>query len=134
MAGFAFKSNTTVSLDNNPQLGTLASKVYTNAQAAGLVGAGQQVTAIGGFVFDSNGNGVAAATIKVCALANCTTAPSYTINTMGDGFYIVPVADGTKWWVGAYAPSSGPLLSGRFIDHRLAKKEFDEEDFYVNWP
>ena len=50
-AGFAFKSTTNVHLD--VPIGSNTSGNYTGNQAAGLIGAGQQVTAVGGFVFDT---------------------------------------------------------------------------------
>ena len=49
-AGFAFKSTTNVHLD--VPIGSNTSGNYTGNQSAGLIGAGQQVTAVGGFVFD----------------------------------------------------------------------------------
>jgi hypothetical protein len=132
IAGFAFKSTVIVQLDATFPIVSLANHIYAGNQSTGLVGAGQQVTAIGGFVFDNFGNGVAGATIKIYAAAQpscgATTVPTATAPTMGDGFYFAPVVDGTKWWVGICS-SSGSSLAGRFIDHKLAKKEFDEEDF-----
>jgi hypothetical protein len=140
MAGFAFKSTTTVQLDATFPIASLANQIYTGNQATGLVGAGQQVTAVGGFIFDSFGNGVANATIKFYAAAQtsctATTGLTTTVTTMADGFYFAPVAAGTRWWVGICSPTSpnsGSFLGGRLIDHKLAQKEFDEEDFnYVN--
>ena len=75
---------------------------------------------------------VAGATIKIYAAAQtscgATTGLTATVPTMPDGFYIAPVLDGTKWWAGLCG-SSGSFVAGRLIDHKLAKKEFDEEDF-----
>jgi hypothetical protein len=136
IAGFAFKSTTTVQVDPGTTLATLlgSATTYTGSQAAGLVGAGSRVTAIGGFVFDGNGNGLLRE-IRFYTAAQivgnaCAAAPSTL--TMSDGFYFAPVADGTKWWVGVC--NGGTIEAGQFIDHKLAKKEFDEEDFYVNVP
>ena len=128
IAGFAFKSTTTVQLDSNPQLGSLANRTYVGNQVAGLVGAGQQVTAVGGFVFDGNGAGVAGAPVKVfgAAQTSCaaTTGLATTVTTMADGFYFAPVADGTKWWVGVCAPGQ---TTGSFLHRPLHRSQAGEE-------
>jgi len=64
----------------------------------------------------------------------CSTSGAVaTYSTMADGFYFKEVPSGIKYWVGVCSPSnpSGAFAAGRYIDHKLANKEFDEEDFYI---
>ncbi len=61
-AGFSFKSQTQVTLDSTFPIPSLADKTYIGNDAAGIVGAGQQYTAIGGFIYDTNGAGIATRT------------------------------------------------------------------------
>jgi hypothetical protein len=157
-AGFAFKSTTQITLDSNFGIGTplasLAGKTYTGNQAVGLVGAGQQVTAVGGFLFDTNGNGVAGATIRLFDTMPSGNACSLTLaaraetTSESDGFYFI-----WKNGTGQSSTTAANLPSGirfyeaicglpfdqaywpaRYIDHKLANKEFDEEDFYISAP
>ena len=79
-AGFPFKSQTLVKLDADFPIASLADKTYVGNDVAGLSGAGEQITAIGGFVFDQNGMGIGANN-TVNGLLNATirvynTAPS----------------------------------------------------------
>jgi hypothetical protein len=143
-AGFAFKSSTNVHLD--VQLGSNPSGNYSGNQVAGLVGAGQQVTAVGGFVFDTNGNGVAGRTVKLynTAVADCSGTAVASVTTQLDGFYFIyktgpdqtdanpnNLPSGVKYYVGACSTPTGTFSAARYIDHKLANKEFDEEDFYI---
>jgi hypothetical protein len=148
-AGFTFKSTTLVTLDQ--PLGTNPLGIYTGNQVAGLVGAGQKVTAVGGFVFDTYGNGVAGATVKLfssyVAGMNCTTPGVVASdNTSLDGFYFI-WKKGSEQAVGTTELPSGvkyyamvcynqPLnaSSARYIPNKLSSKEFDEEDFYIYIP
>jgi hypothetical protein len=143
-AGFAFKSSTNVHLD--VPIGSNTSGNYSGSQAAGLVGAGQQVTAVGGFVFGTNGNGVAGKTVKLynTQVADCSTTSVASTTTMSDGFYFIwksgstqldtdpNLASGVKYYAAVCSTPTGPFLAARYIDHKLANKEFDEEDFYVS--
>jgi hypothetical protein len=143
-AGFAFKSTTNVHLD--VPIGSNVSGNYTGNQSAGLIGAGQQVTAVGGFVFDTNGNGVAGKTIKLfnTAVADCSGAAVASDTTGLDGFYFIwksgssqsdasatNLPSGVKFYVGVCNAPAGAFNAARYIDHKLANKEFDEEDFYI---
>ena len=145
-AGFSFKSATTVHLDS-PISGNPSGN-YSGNQVAGIVGAGQQVTAVGGFVYDRNGNGVGGATIKLfnsASGASCAnTAVAQDITTV-DGFYFIWAA-GSNQSVSTNSLASGvqyyvmvcnlslpqPNWPARSLDHKLGNKEFDEEDFYVS--
>ena len=132
-AGFVFKSTTTVQIDAaTPLAARVRAGTFSGTQAAGLVGAGQQVTAVGGFVLDGSGNGVTA-TVQIFGApqtigAACPAAP-YSTTTASDGFYVLPVPDGTRWWVGVCA--GGTLQAGRLMDRPIQKLEFDEEDFVI---
>jgi hypothetical protein len=143
-AGFAFKSTTNVHLD--VPIGSNTSGNYTGNQVAGLIGAGQQVTAVGGFVFDASGTGVAGKTVKLysTAVTDCTGAGVASDITQADGFYFMWKAGslqtdanpsnlppGTKFYVAVCSTPTGPFSAARYIDHKLANKEFDEEDFYI---
>jgi hypothetical protein len=141
-AGFAFKSKTTVHLDQ--PLGSNPSGDYVGNQVAGIVGAGQQVTAVGGFVFDTNGNGLGGRTIKLynAAVADCSGSGVASTTTQTDGFYFIyktgsnqtdanpsNLPSGIRYYTGVCNGTT--LTYARYIDHKLANKEFDEEDFYI---
>jgi hypothetical protein len=148
-AGFAFKSTTLMTLDHPVR--TNPAGTYTGNQATGLVGAGQQVTAVGGFVFDNAGNSVAGATVNLyknsvsgvnCAAPSATPGWVASDTTSLDGFYFIwktgtdqangttLLPSGTKYYV-VVCSTQQPTPSGRYIDHQLGNKEFDEEDFYI---
>ena len=153
--GFPFTSVTTITLDAT--YGDLAG-THPGNQITGIVGVGQAVTAVGGFVFDTNGGGIGNATIRIYNSAPsasnlCTTngqVAEYT--TSPDGFYFIsqkgindgttqatgpnPLPSGIKYYVAVCnVPGVGqPYWPARFIDHKLANKEFDGEDFYVSSP
>jgi hypothetical protein len=152
-AGFAFKSTTQITLDPDFVVPSLAGKTYVGNQAVGLVGAGQQVTAVGGFLFDTNGTGVAGATIRLfdtmpSGNACAATGARAETTSASDGFYFIwragtdqnsstaiNLASGYKFYEAicglSFAPAYWPA---RYIDHKLANKEFDEEDFYISAP
>jgi hypothetical protein len=148
-AGFSFKSAATVHLDT--QINGNPSGNYSSNQVAGLVGAGQQVTAVGGFVYDRNGNGVPGATIRLfnsASVASCATTNTNVVAqdvTTPDGFYFIWAAgliqsgstnslpSGSQYYVmvcNLTLPQ--PNWPARSMDHKLGNKEFDEEDFYVS--
>ncbi len=143
-AGFAFRSLTIVELDSTFPIASLAGKSYTGTQVVGLVGAGQKVTAIGGFAFDTLGNPITGAVVKVwnSAPANCGVAPVAEFTTLSDGFYFMWKTGSTqlatdpnlpynvKYYVGVCKADGTTFAAARYIDHKLANKEFVEEDFY----
>ena len=64
--------------------------------------------------------------------------------TQSDGFYFISkvgsdqtstsasnLASGIKYYAAVCATPTGAFRAARYIDHKLANKEFDEEDFYV---
>ena len=145
-AGFAFKSATTVQLDDTFPVSTLASKIYNSNQAAGLVGAGQKVTAIGGFIFDPFGSGVQGVTVRLFnsldKVSSCgdTTNIVASATSFSDGFYYIwnagldqalgmnSLPDGVKYVV--QVCSQGQPVKTFTLANKLASKEFDEEDLY----
>ncbi len=163
-AGFPFKSQTQVKLDADFPIASLADKTYVGNDVAGLSGAGEQITAIGGFVFDQNGMGIGAnniadnllnATIRVYntapSAANRCTATGLVAETTtdADGFYFLWKTGGDQSLVSAPNLPSGvryyvmvcdvtgvpsPYWPARSIGHTLANKEFEEENFYVSNP
>jgi uncharacterized repeat protein (TIGR01451 family) len=142
-AGFAFKSTTNVHLDF--PIGSNTSGNYTGNQAAGLVGAGQQVTAVGGFVFDTQGNGVGGRTVKLynSQVADCSGPGVGSTTTQLDGFYFIwktgpnqlatdpNLPSGVAYYEAVCSTPTGPFTVARYINHKLSNKEFDEEDFYI---
>ena len=102
-AGFPFRSQTQVTLDSDFPIPLLANMTYSGNDVVGLSAAGEQLTAIGGFVFDQNGSGIGAAnvngmtgaTIRIYnsapSMANrCTTTgevAEYEVDP--DGFYFI---------------------------------------------
>ncbi len=154
-AGFPFKSVTSVTLDS--RWGSMAG-TYPGNQITGVIGVGQSVTAVGGFVFDTNGGGISDAIVRVYNSAPstpnmCTTTgqvAAYT--TMPDGFYFIsqkgvndastqatgpnPLPSGVQYYIAICSvPGVGqPFWPARSIDHKLGNKEFDGEDFYVSAP
>jgi hypothetical protein len=149
-------------LDATFPIASLANKEYTSAQAVGLVGAGQRVTAVGGFVLDERGIPFVVApgslTVRLFstppalpssssspALA-CTTAPALASDTVSpDAFYFIwrngpfqtlvgtELTSGIKYYVAVCNTSNGTLLSGRTLRDRLSSKDLDEQDFYLSW-
>ena len=158
-AGFAFKSQTKVTLDADYPIASLADKIYVGLDVAGLTGAGEKITAVGGFVFDQNGSGIGSANpngfaggkVRMFNTAppsstRCSTASAVAEYTMdADGFYFIasttnPVGatlpSGVRYYQAVCDVPGVPLayLPARFIDHKLATKEFQEENFYVSNP
>jgi len=156
-AGFPFRSVTTITLDSTFPIPSLAGKSYSGIQALGLVFAGKQVTAIGGFVFGTDGNGIQGSRVTLWnspAGATCATPtpmPVASAITQSDGFYFIWNQGDNSSGPGA-DPNTNTLPSGmqyyvkvcdvpginqvnwpaRSIDHKLGNKEFDEEDFFVS--
>jgi hypothetical protein len=142
-SGFAFKSTTTV---NFP----VAPSVRTSIDAAGLVVAGQRVTAMGGFAFNSAGAPSTGYLIRAFNLqtdASCTIAgtdPRVVAQDVisADGFYFiwkkgtdqmnaaaVELPSKVKYYLqvcNGVTPVTGHLVKDKLVD-----KEFDEEDFDV---
>ncbi len=163
-AGFPFKSQTQVKLDADFPIASLADKTYVGNDVAGLSGAGEQITAIGGFVFDQNGMGIGAnniadnllnATIRLYntapSAANRCTATGMVAETTtdGDGFYFLwktgidqslasapNLPSGVRYYVMVCDVTGvpSPYWPARSIGHTLANKEFEEENFYVSNP
>ncbi len=160
-AGFAFKSTTTVQLDSDFPIAALRDAKYVGNDAAGLTFAGQKVTAVGGFLFDTNGAGIGGATVKLFDTAPtpgtaCTATPRSSYVTDPDGFYFIfknglntmassganDLPSGLKYYLAVCDASAGnpptavpnAYLPARYIDHKLGNKEFDEEDFYISNP
>jgi Ca2+-binding RTX toxin-like protein len=152
-AGFAFRSRTVINIGSTFPIVSLQNTSYVGNDSVGLVGAGQQVTAIGGFLLNSTGAGVGGSTVKLynVAVANCAvTGEVASADTMADGFYFIwktggdanqsngaapNLPSGVKYFVAVCSQSSPPAFStSRYMDHKLANKEFDEEDFYVATP
>jgi hypothetical protein len=142
-SGFAFKSTTTV---NFP----MAPSIRTSVDAAGLVVAGQRVTAMGGFAF--NTLGVAPAGYKVRAFnlqadASCTIVDTDSKIVSQDvispdGFYFIWKKGGDQLNAAAAdLPSNVKYylqvcngvtpVTGHLVKNKLVDKEFDEEDFDV---
>ena len=154
-AGFPVKAVTTLTLDAT--WGMLAG-TYPGNQITAIVGVGQAVTALGGFVFDTNGSGIGDATVRVYnaapSAANfCTTTgqvAEYT--TTPDGFYFISqtgvndsttpatgpnrLPSGVRYYIAVCNPPGidRRYWPGRLIDNKLSNKEFDGEDFYVSAP
>ncbi len=140
-SGFAFKSTTTV---NFP----VAPSIRTSIDAAGLVVAGQRVTAMGGFAFNSAGVAPTGNTVRAFNLqtdASCTIAANDpkvvaqdVIST--DGFYFI-WKKGTDQMNTAAAELPSNIkyylqlcngvtpVTGHSVKNKLVDKEFDEEDF-----
>ena len=154
-AGFSFRSSTFVTFDSDFPIVTLRGFTYSANQAAGLVGAGQQVTAVGGFLFDTNGNGVQSAIVRLytsqaaAQSSNCSSSGQVAqFTTLADGFYFIAntgvntldtvgnnLASGIQYYEAICGlPFLQQYWPARYIDHKLANKEFDEEDFYVAAP
>src|SRR5258708_28938413 len=91
-AGFAFRSRTVVNIGSTFPVVSLRNTSYVGNDVAGITGAGQQVTAVGGFVFDNAGAGIAGSTVKLynAAVANCSASGDVgSAITMSDGFYFI---------------------------------------------
>jgi hypothetical protein len=134
-AGFSFKSMSSVTFASNFPIVSLQNQTFSGNQVVGLVGAGDQTTAVGGFVFDKAGNGLPAMTVNLYNTAptstSCPSSPVASVVTDNDGFYFAgPLSSGIQYF--AVICNGGNITTGRFIDHKLANKEFDEEDFYIN--
>jgi hypothetical protein len=151
-AGFAFRSRTTIALGASFLPASLASTTYIGSQVASIVGAGQKVTAVGGFVFDYSANGVGGSTVKLYSALTtgmtCGTPGAVAQDvTQPDGFYFIwkmgdtqaasaaDLASGVKYYAVICRQSDLSVINiGRYIDHKLANKEFDEEDWYIAAP
>ena len=179
-AGFPFRSVTTVTLD--PDFGlmckppnsntnctdphhfnaTYGGKQYSGPQALGLVFAGKQVTAIGGFAFDQNAYGISGANVLLfnsqadAQAANCNTSDSRVVGwatTQSDGFYFIddtgfnpatpPANDpnnlpfNIQYYVAVCNVPGVPMVNwpARYMQgppNKLGNKQFDEEDFFIS--
>jgi hypothetical protein len=114
-AGFPFRSVTKITLDQNFGLmckppnstnctdpkgfnAAFGGKSFSGPQALGLVLAGKQVTAIGGYAFDQNAYGISGANVLLfnsqadAQAANCSTSDPRVVGwmpTQSDGFYFI---------------------------------------------
>jgi hypothetical protein len=153
-AGFAFRSHTTITLDPGSLLGSQAGTNLVGDQVVGLVGAGEKITGIGGFVFDENAAPAAGTQVKLFASAtgaSCAATPVAQDTTTSDGFYFIwdagtdqslttnTLPSGAQYYVVLCNVATGadgllPAVNwpSRSMDHKLGNKEFDEEDFYVS--
>ncbi|MGH7511757.1 MAG: YDG domain-containing protein [Gemmatimonadales bacterium] len=146
-SGFAFKSTST------GYFPSVAPSVRTSFESAGLVAAGQKVTAAGGFVFDVGSNPVAnyrvrlfntsadASAPNACALVNANVVSETT--TMLDGFWFVwkkgnnqanlaapdlPSKVQYSMVVCDNAPTPA-VVASRTMSAKMPDKDFDQEDF-----
>ena len=150
--GFAFTSVVQVAFTNvQPNV------TKTGYAAAGLVAAGQKVTAVGGFVFDQYAQARAGVTVRLFdTLAHANTAGCgmgdglVTQGTVsGDGFYFVwktpdvasqsnanapDLPSGVRYAVEVCSVDSPTPIAARLMSDTLNNKEFDEENFVVTWP
>jgi len=129
--------------------------VRTSLQSAGLVAAGQRVTAAGGFIFDPAGSPAAeyhvrlfnlasdASAANACAAGNTKVVADGKVS--GDGFWFVwktgfdqtnaaaPVLP-SKVQYSMVVCTSGPTpasVATRTMTAKMPDKEFDQEDFSV---
>jgi hypothetical protein len=148
-SGFPFKA-TVQAIFTNPAV------TRTGFLTEGMVGAGQKVTAIGGFSFNSLAqpttglkirlfNTTADATFGGACLSDAKLVAQDTVNA--DGFYFIwkkgpyqgtggtnDLPDGIRYVV-QVCNDATQLGSLRILTNKLGKKEFDEEDFYgLAWP
>jgi hypothetical protein len=157
-AGFSFRDSTAITFDPPTvfAFASLAGTTVTGFDVVGLVGAGEKVTAIGGFLYDRNGVGIGpGAVVKLFSSssgASCGAAPVAQDITTGDGFYFIwdagtdqtistnTLSSGVQYFVMVcpgtvglpYHAWSGNIWPARSMDHKLGNKEFDEEDFYIS--
>lgn len=160
-AGFPFRSTTKITLDGDfgkdkngnatPMSIALAGKSYSAVQPLGLVLAGKQVTALGGYTFGPDGYGIQNARVTIwntAAAASCTTGtPVAETKTASDGFWFIwntgdnnnsvstanNLPSGVKYYVKVCDVIGIPNVNwpARYMDHNLGNKEFDEEDFLI---
>jgi hypothetical protein len=149
-AGFSFRSRTTITLDNTFPIVSLRNKTFIGNQVAGIVGAGQNVTAIGGFLYDRNGGPIAGASVKLfnsASGASCSAGGVASTTSAADGFYFISnlgsnqatgntLPSGIKYYVMTCdVPGIGqPYWPARSINNNLGNKEFAEEDFLISSP
>ncbi len=143
-AGFPFKSATTV---------TFGSATQTSIDAAGLVGAGSKMTAVGGFVLTTSGipqTGDNVRVFKSVAAAQALSCASYDPNVVvaqdvvdATGFYFI-WRTGSSDNQNAIAPgllpsdvqyaiqvcNDGSSLGIKTTDSKLHDHEFEQVDFY----
>ncbi len=148
-SGFAFKSTSTAYFPN------VVPSVRTSLQSAGLVAAGQRVTAAGGFIFDPAGNPAADYHVRLFNLAADASAPNACAagnakvvsdaKVSADGFWFVWKTGLDQTNTGAPALpskvqysmvvcSAGTTPSAvamRTMSGKMPDKEFDQEDFSV---
>lgn len=146
-SGFAFKSTSTANFPN------VVPSVRTSTQSAGLVAAGQRVTATGGFIFDPAGNPAADYHVRVFSLASdgsaanaCAAANSKVVadaKVSADGFWFIwktgfdqlntaaPVLPSkVQYSMVVCGPGTTPAsVAARTMSSKLPDKEFDQEDF-----
>lgn len=142
-SGFAFKSTSTANFPS------VVPSVRQSYESAGLVAAGQRVTAAGGFIFDAASSPVAGYKVRlfntaaeVAAPNACTSAsPVAEATSMLDGFWFIWKAGSNQTLTTAPAlPSkvqysmvvcdpSNVSVATRTMSDRMKDKEFDQEDF-----
>jgi hypothetical protein len=158
-AGFSFRSNTVISLSPSFLPASLAGKTYVGNQSVGVVGVGQKVTAIGGFVYSSLGNPVENAQVRLynslpAGLTPCSTNDGVVAQstTMVDGFYFIwktgseqseanlsNLASGIKYYVGICVPADPTVLvvppavvvlAPAFAAGRYINHKLETKEFY----
>jgi len=135
-SGFAFKS--TVALTWLTPTPTTRLGYFS----VGLVGAGQKVSAVGGFAFNDIGEALSGYKVRLFNNLTDTVAVAEDTTT-ADGFYFmwkkgtnqmntaaVDLPSNVKYVVRLYKPN-GDLVATKTMSDKLGAKEFDEEDFYV---
>ena len=154
-AGFPFTSQTRVTLDADFPIASLAGKTYVGNDVAGLSGAGERITAIGGFVFDQNGRGIANAKVRLYTTAppaakRCTAAGLVAeTRTDANGVYFLwkrganqslagapGLLPGRRYYVAVctVAGVRSAYWPARSIGHRLGIGELETQSFYVSRP
>ncbi len=154
-AGFPFTAQTRVTLDADFPIASLAGRTYVGNDVAGLTGAGERMTAIGGFVFDQNGKGIANAKVRLYATVppaakRCTAAGRVAETTTdGNGFYFLwkrganqslpgapGLLPGRRYYVAVCTVGGvrSAYWPGRSIGHKLGIGELGTQSFYLSRP
>ncbi len=151
-AGFAFRSQTRVTLGAELATASVAGPTYVGTNVAGLSGAGQRTTAVGGFVFGRGGAGIRNARVRLCvahtAARRCSGADWVAeTTTNADGFYFIwkrgadqsvagpfGLPSGMRTYVAVWDGVGGPWpgAPGRWIRNALSYAQFEAVNFFVS--
>jgi len=165
--GFEFRWKRTMNWDPNSSLWfysglpfkamvqtifTTPNEIRTAYFTVGLVGAGQRVTAVGGFSFNGLAQPPVGLRMRLFSLAtdaSCTSDTKLVAQDIvnADGFYFIwrkgtdqggsgtnDLPDGVKYVV-QICSGNAQVGTLRSLADKLGKKDFDEEDFYdLMWP